>query len=52
MAVNYGGSSGIGGRWLGSKNDLEGSCWRIGDIASLIGGEVGGFIWIMDRRWR
>ena len=37
MAVNYGGSSGIGGRWcLGSKNDRDGSC---GDIAS-IGGEV------------
>ena len=32
MAVNYGGSSVIGGRCLGSKNNLNGSCWRIGDI--------------------
>jgi hypothetical protein len=40
MAMNYGGSSGIGGRCLGSKNYLNGSCcWRIGDIAS-VGGEV------------
>ena len=26
MAVNYGGSLGIGGRCLGSKNDLNGCC--------------------------
>ena len=40
MSVNYGGSSWIGGRHSGSKNDLNGSCcWRIGDIAS-VGGEV------------
>ena len=38
MGVNYGGSSGIGGRCLGSKNELNGS-WRIGDIAR------GWFIW-------
>ena len=40
MAVNYGDFSGIGGRCLGSKNELNGSCcWRIGAIAS-VGGEV------------
>ena len=39
MAANYVGSSGIGGRFSGSKNDLYGSCWRMGDIAS-VGGEV------------
>ena len=44
MAVNYGGSLGIGGRCLRSKNDLNGSCWRIGDIAS-VGGEV-------ERAWK
>ena len=37
MSVNYGGSSGIGGSCLGSKNDLNSSCWRIGDIASVDG---------------
>jgi hypothetical protein len=39
MVVNYGCSSGVGGRCLRSNNDLNGSCWRIGDIAS-VGGEV------------
>ena len=39
MTVSYGRSSGIGGRCSGSKNDLYGSCWRIGDI-TCVGGEV------------
>ena len=41
MAVNYGDFSGIGGgRCLGSKNELNGSCcWRIDAIAS-VGGEI------------
>ena len=41
MGVNYGGSSGIGGRCLGSKNELNGSCWRIRDTVS-VGDEVEG----------
>ena len=41
MKVNYGGSSGIGERCFGSNNDLHGSCWRTGGIASVsVGGEV------------
>jgi hypothetical protein len=42
MAVNYGGSLGIGGRCWKSKNDCNGSCcWRIGDTArASVGGEV------------
>jgi hypothetical protein len=39
MGVNYGASSGIVRSCLGSKNELNGSRWRIGDIAS-VGGEV------------
>jgi hypothetical protein len=39
MGVNYGGSSGIVESYLGIKNELNESCWRIGDIAS-VGGEV------------
>ena len=43
MAVNYGDFSGIGGgRCLGSKNELNGSCcWRIGDIVT-VGSKEGG----------
>ena len=39
MIVHFGGSSGIGGRCLRNNNDLNGSCWMIGDLAS-VGGEV------------
>ena len=39
MSVTYGGSSGINGRCLSSKNDRNCSCWRVIGVSN-VGGEV------------
>ena len=44
MSVTNGGSSGIGGRCLGRKNDRNCSSWRVIVVAS-VGGEVARAWW-------
>ena len=52
MSVTYGGSSGIGGKYLGRKNDRNCSCWRAWPMLVVKFCGLGGRRVCMNSRWR